>query len=190
VHRMKMVGKCSSCTKSAVHKDAEHRIALAKAMGQDDAVSPEDITQADTEAPSAEDPWCCIYHVLSLQEDFLLEQPLIQIVIKDAGHVCLFLPRFHCELNPIKMLWGYAEYRACTPYYSHARCILKWPVMQDIVVQQTEDLSLQRFLSHSASMLAMSSQYANFSRRAGDILMHISKCSCARGARMRMRSAR
>jgi hypothetical protein len=87
-----MVGKCSSCTKSAVHKDAEHHIALAKAMGQDNAVSPEDIMQADIEAPSAEDLWCCIYCVLSLQEDFLSEQPLIQIVIKDAGHVCLFLP--------------------------------------------------------------------------------------------------
>ena len=71
---MKIVGKCSSCTKSAVHKDAEHRIALAEAMGQDDAVSPEDITQADIETPSiTEDSWCCMTHVLALQEDFQSE---------------------------------------------------------------------------------------------------------------------
>jgi len=70
-HRMKMVGKCSSCAKSQVHKDAERCIALAESMGQDDTVLHEDITHADTEAPSiAEDPWCCMYHVLALQEDF------------------------------------------------------------------------------------------------------------------------
>jgi hypothetical protein len=121
----KMVGKCSSCTKSQVHKDAERRIALAESMGQDDAVLHEDITQADTEVPSiAEDQWCCMYRVLALQADFQSERPLIQTVIENAGHVCLFLPRFHCELNAIEMLWGYAKYRACTPHDSRARCTL------------------------------------------------------------------
>jgi len=51
-----------------------------------------------------------MYQVLVLQEDFQIEKPLIQSVIKDARHVCLFLPQFHCELNAIEMLWGYAKY--------------------------------------------------------------------------------
>ena len=109
----KMVGKCSSYTKSAVHKDAEHCIALADAMGQNNAVLPEDIIQADMEAPSAKDLWCCIYHILTLHKDFQLEQLLIQIVIKNARHIYLFLPCFYYELNPIEMLWGYAKYCAC-----------------------------------------------------------------------------
>jgi len=177
----KIVGKCSSCAKSQVQKDAECRIALAESMGQDDAVLHEDITHADTEAPSiAEDRWCCMYRVLALQGDFQSERPLIQTVIENAGHVCLFLPRFHCELNAIEMLWGYAKYRACTPYDSRARCTLNWPGIQDIAVQRTEDSSLQSFLSHSVLMLAISSQYADSSRRHGDILMHISKCFRAR----------
>jgi hypothetical protein len=103
--KMKIVGKCSSCTKSQVKKDAEHHIALAESMGQDNAVLHEDIMHADTEAPSiAEDQWCCMYHILALQEDFQLERLLIQTITENAGHVCLFLPCFHCELNAIKML--------------------------------------------------------------------------------------
>jgi hypothetical protein len=67
---------------------------------------------ADAEIQSApDDEWCCMHRVLTLQEDFRLEKPLIQSIIEDAGNVCLFLPRFHCELNPIEMLWGYGKYR-------------------------------------------------------------------------------
>ena len=48
----------------------------------------------------------CMQRVLSLQSDFLNEKPLLQLVIEKAGHKCLFLPKFHCELNPIEMVWG------------------------------------------------------------------------------------
>jgi len=98
-----------------VQKDAERRVALADAMGQDDVISAEDIAETEGEVPSiAIDKWCCMSRVLSLQEDFQNEQPLIQTIIENAGHVCLFLLCFHCELNAIEMLWGYAKHRAYT----------------------------------------------------------------------------
>ena len=49
--------------------------------------------------PTSEDMWCYMQHVLSLQEDFQIERPLVQSLIEDVGHICLFLPQFHCELN-------------------------------------------------------------------------------------------
>jgi hypothetical protein len=52
-------------------------------------------------------------HVLSFQDDFWMERPLIQSLIEDSGHICLFLPKFHCELNPIEILWGYGKYHMC-----------------------------------------------------------------------------
>jgi hypothetical protein len=112
----KLVGKCGACTKSQLCKDVEHCIALADAMGQDDSIKEEDIKHMEnTVLPIADDNegWCCMYRVLALQEDFQTEKPLIQSIIEDAGHVCLFLPWFHCKLNVIEMLWGYAKFHAC-----------------------------------------------------------------------------
>src|SRR6266850_3860307 len=40
-----------------------------------------------------------VHHVLSLQEDFYVKRPFIQLLIEDSGHHCLFLLQFHCELN-------------------------------------------------------------------------------------------
>ncbi|KZP28152.1 hypothetical protein FIBSPDRAFT_729739, partial [Athelia psychrophila] len=34
--------------------------------------------------------------------------------LEARGHICMFLPKFHCNLNPIEMLWGYAKYRNLT----------------------------------------------------------------------------
>ncbi|CAK5269391.1 unnamed protein product, partial [Mycena citricolor] len=41
--------------------------------------------------------------------DFLAEKPLFQVIIEKEGHKCFFLPKFHCELNPIEMVWGQAK---------------------------------------------------------------------------------
>ena len=54
---------------------------------------------------------CCMQRVLSLQPDFKNEKPLLQLVVEKAGHKCLFLPKFHCELNPIEMVWGQVKRR-------------------------------------------------------------------------------
>jgi hypothetical protein len=52
-------------------------------------------------------PWdntdCCMARLLSKQEDFAQQRSMLEILIKDAGHECIFLPKFHCELNPIEM---------------------------------------------------------------------------------------
>ena len=88
-----------------MHKDAERCVAFAEAIGQKGAATAEDVAVADTEIQyTPNDEWCCMHRVLMLQEDFQSEKPLIQSIIEDVGHVCIFLPHFHCELNPIEML--------------------------------------------------------------------------------------
>ena len=61
---------------------------------------------------------CCTWRLLSQQPDFLKQKSSIQKVIEAAGHLCIFLPKFHCELNFIeflrdavkKYLWEHFDY--------------------------------------------------------------------------------
>ncbi|EDR02992.1 uncharacterized protein LACBIDRAFT_307799 [Laccaria bicolor S238N-H82] len=47
---------------------------------------------------------CCMAHLLSKQEDFANHISVLETVIWEASHECIFLPKFHCELNPIEMV--------------------------------------------------------------------------------------
>ncbi|KAF8554207.1 hypothetical protein OG21DRAFT_1484895 [Imleria badia] len=49
--------------------------------------------------------------LLSKQDDFTNQLSMLETLIQDAGHECIFLPKFHCELNPIEMYWGWCKYR-------------------------------------------------------------------------------
>jgi hypothetical protein len=42
--------------------------------------------------------------ILSHQEDFKNQVSMLEQIITAAGHLCIFLPKFHCELNPIEMV--------------------------------------------------------------------------------------
>ena len=47
---------------------------------------------------------CCMACLLSKQDDFVNQTSMLEAAITNRGHLCLFLPKFHCELNPIKMV--------------------------------------------------------------------------------------
>lgn len=57
--------------------------------------------------------------VLSLHDDFLNEKYVCESYIMSRGHYCLFIPKYHCELNPIERVWGQAKkYTRAYCYYS------------------------------------------------------------------------
>ena len=49
---------------------------------------------------------CCMARLLSRQEDFVNQKSMLEDMIAKCGHYCLFLPKFHCKLNPIEMVSG------------------------------------------------------------------------------------
>ncbi|TFK29060.1 hypothetical protein FA15DRAFT_678128 [Coprinopsis marcescibilis] len=98
-------GTCKMCSLSI--KEQEKRAKeVAKAMAgieEPKEADPDDSDDSGDDTDSLTGPTCC------------MRKPLLQLVIEEAGHKCYFLPKFHCELNPIEMHWGWAKcmrYRA------------------------------------------------------------------------------
>ncbi|KAF7969760.1 hypothetical protein HWV62_11377 [Athelia sp. TMB] len=52
---------------------------------------------------------CCCRRALYTQPDFVNVKPLLEIQCEARGFAVLFLPKFHCELNFIEQVWGYAK---------------------------------------------------------------------------------
>jgi hypothetical protein len=106
----KVFGKCSQCQKSAAKKDAECHVTLAKMAGQENSLDDTVLEEASEVVNELQNWWCCSFWVLSLQDDFINEKPEIQHYLEGRGHICMFYPKFHCEINPIEMLWGHMKY--------------------------------------------------------------------------------
>lgn len=71
------------------------------------------MTVLDEASALMEEPqnwWCCLYQVISLQDDSENEKPEIQHYLEGRGHLCMFYLKFHCKINPIEMLRGYMKY--------------------------------------------------------------------------------
>ena len=61
---------------------------------------------AETDQP----PNCCCRHLLYSQPDFVNVKSLLEEHCEKRGFMVLILPKYHCELNPIEMVWGRAKY--------------------------------------------------------------------------------
>lgn len=53
---------------------------------------------------------------LSQHEDFKNQSTLVEEKVCSRGHMCIFFPKFHCEMNPIERCWCH------TKKYSRAYC--------------------------------------------------------------------
>ena len=53
---------------------------------------------------------------LASHQDFKEEKTRIEHYLNSKGFACIFLPKFHCELNPIKCVWAQAK------RYTHSHC--------------------------------------------------------------------
>jgi hypothetical protein len=52
---------------------------------------------------------CCVHRILFNQPDFVHIESILEARCKSQGIQVVFLPKFHCKLNPIEQCWGYAK---------------------------------------------------------------------------------
>jgi hypothetical protein len=49
---------------------------------------------------------CGAKRILDQQPNFQAQKSLVQETIKGMGYICMFLPKYHCEINFIEYFWG------------------------------------------------------------------------------------
>jgi hypothetical protein len=80
---------------------------------------------------------CCNKQILEHQPDFQHQKSLVQEVIERAGHLCIFLPKFHCELNFIEFFWGVVK------KYLRENCDYTYDTLKENMPKAMESMGLE-----------------------------------------------
>ena len=97
----KLNGKCGTADRKK-RKAAKQAVGIGKGESID---VPVHVGWAD-QVP------CCLEFLLSEQADFKEQQNAIQELVLSRGHFCIFLPKFHPELNFIERYWSRVKWYA------------------------------------------------------------------------------
>ncbi|KZS92070.1 hypothetical protein SISNIDRAFT_442933 [Sistotremastrum niveocremeum HHB9708] len=103
----KISGTCADCRGKKKRKGMDEAIEAVD-DGEDEGEEDDDDEGYDSEEDGRRRD-CCMRRLLSQEDDFKNEKSLLEKEITAAGHHCLFLPKFHPELNPIEMYWGWVK---------------------------------------------------------------------------------
>ena len=47
--------------------------------------------------------------IIGSHPDFKDQKSKVEVFLNSKGHLAYFLPKFHCELNPIERVWGQSK---------------------------------------------------------------------------------
>jgi transposase len=72
---------------------------------------------------------CCARKVLAEEQDFREQKGQLCELLEAQGEVVLFLPKFHCELNPIEHYWCQAK------WYCRENCAFTFDGLRSMVPQ-------------------------------------------------------
>lgn len=77
----------------------------------------------DTRRMKADD----LRRVFGEMSDFKYEKTKVEHMVSNRGYRAIFIPKFHCELNPIEACWGHAK------RYSRSHCDYSFPGLEKTV---------------------------------------------------------
>jgi hypothetical protein len=89
---------------------------------------------------------CCAMQLLVSQPDYLAQREWLVETVEDLGHRILFLPKFHCELNYIEIVWAFVK------AYYRRECQFSFPHLRDniddILLNKVNTLFVRRVARH------------------------------------------
>jgi len=68
--------------------------------------------------------------------DFKYEKTKVERLVASCGHQAIFIPKFHCELNPIKSCWCHSK------HYTWSHCDHTFPGLLAIIDQSLNSMTL------------------------------------------------
>ena len=80
--------------------------------------------------------------ILAEHDDFKNEKSLLEHFLIDRGHIPVFLPKFHPELNPIERVWAQLK------RYTRAHCKYTLPSLRKNVPDSFDSVSLDNIQNH------------------------------------------
>lgn len=87
---------------------------------------------------------CCARALLAAQPDFQAQKSQLQEAIERAGHLVVFYPAFHCEINFIEYYWGAAK------QYTRKHCEYDFESLQRLVPEALASISPQLIWKYHA----------------------------------------
>jgi hypothetical protein len=82
---------------------------------------------------------CYNKQILKYQNNFQEQKSLVQETIEAAGHLCIFLPKFHYELNYIEFFWDIVK------KYFHDNCDYTFNALKRNLPQALHSVYLNMF---------------------------------------------
>jgi hypothetical protein len=110
---------------------------------------------------------CCGKVVLSHQPDFVNQKEWLEEIVIGAGHILEYFPKYHCELNPIEMYWGWVK------QYVRARCGYSIHALRVLVPEGLTACPLTTIRRHVRHCLRFMSGYTQ--DLEGPLLVYVMK---------------
>ena len=74
--------------------------------------------------------------VLESHHDFKYEKTRVEHLLTKHGHRVFFIPKYHCELNPIERVWGHSK------KYTRAHCNYSFRQLEDAIEPALDTVSV------------------------------------------------
>lgn len=132
---------CGSCKKS---EDELVEDEILKAAGLEDQI----VNKIKHAGLDERGRPCCVVWQLEQCEDFAGQLNAVEETIKARGHKCIFLPKFHPELNYIERFWGHCK------RWLRKHCLYSmvglWSNFEKVFSEEVSPISLLRKFARTA----------------------------------------